>query len=111
MHIISEDSNRICRHLKKIIKKFFPKNKKIKFINIGSGYGHVDLILKKNLPQMDMHLLEISEEKMKMTTFYILVINIKNMFILHHIFLILQKKLYYVYSLKQLYMIKQKLIL
>jgi 2-polyprenyl-3-methyl-5-hydroxy-6-metoxy-1,4-benzoquinol methylase len=65
MHIISEDSNRICRHLKKIIKKFFPKNKKIKFINIGSGYGHVDLILKKNLPQMDMHLLEISGEKME----------------------------------------------
>jgi 2-polyprenyl-3-methyl-5-hydroxy-6-metoxy-1,4-benzoquinol methylase len=64
-HILREDSIRINRIIKEIIDKNFSSANNLQFIDIGSGYGQHSFSLKKEFPELDFHLLEISRERMK----------------------------------------------
>ena len=63
-HLLQQDSIRINKTIKKLIGDFFNPQDKIKFIDIGSGYGQNSFALKKDNPDLDVHLLEISKERM-----------------------------------------------
>ena len=65
-HIIRQDSIRINKTIKKIIvDESFSSFKGLKFIDIGSGYGQSSFGLKEEFPELDVHLLEISEDRMR----------------------------------------------
>ena len=64
-HIIRQDSIRINKTIKKIVDDSFSSVKGLKFIDIGSGYGQSSFGLKEEFPELDIHLLEISEDRMR----------------------------------------------
>ena len=64
-HVIQTDSIRINKIIKKILEESFASVNKLSFIDIGSGYGHNSFWLKKEFPEIDVHLLEVSGERIK----------------------------------------------
>ena len=64
-HIIRQDSIRINKTIKKLVEESFSSFDGLKFIDIGSGYGQNSFNLKKEFPELDVHLLEISGERIK----------------------------------------------
>lgn len=64
-HVMQQDSIRVNKLIKKITDEQFPSLNELKFIDIGSGYGQHSFNLKKEFPEWDFHLLEISKERMK----------------------------------------------
>jgi 2-polyprenyl-3-methyl-5-hydroxy-6-metoxy-1,4-benzoquinol methylase len=64
-HVLKVDSARINNTIKKLISESFKPNQKLKFIDVGSGYGYHSFNLKKDFPNIDVSLLEISSERMK----------------------------------------------
>ena len=64
-HILQTDSNRIKKTIEKIVNESFSSLKGLKFIDIGSGYGFHSFGLKRDFPEIDVHLLEISSERIK----------------------------------------------
>jgi len=61
-HVIKEDTRRISE----CVENSIPPDKEIKFIDVGSGYGHIGFNIGNNNPNVDVHLLETSEERMDM---------------------------------------------
>ena len=61
-HVIKQDTKRI----RGIIEKLVKPNEKVKFIDIGSGYGHIGFDIGNNNPNIDVHLLETSKDRMNM---------------------------------------------
>jgi 2-polyprenyl-3-methyl-5-hydroxy-6-metoxy-1,4-benzoquinol methylase len=64
-HIHREDSIRVNKTIKKLVDESFSSFNGLKFIDIGSGYGQHSFSLKEEFPELDVHLLEISEERMR----------------------------------------------
>ena len=64
-HIIRQDSIRINKTINKIVDESFSSFNGLKFIDIGSGYGQSSFSLKEEFPELDVHLLEISKERMR----------------------------------------------
>jgi 2-polyprenyl-3-methyl-5-hydroxy-6-metoxy-1,4-benzoquinol methylase len=64
-HVLKVDSARINKTIKEIVNKTFGSFDEISFIDVGSGYGYHSFNLKKELPEIDVHLLEISSKRMK----------------------------------------------
>ena len=56
-HVIKQDTKRIEEFVSKIITP----TKQYKFIDIGSGYGHIGFNIGNNNPNIDVHLLETSQ--------------------------------------------------
>ncbi len=77
-HTIKQDTIRINSFFKKIIDS----NKNYKFIDLGSGYGHIGFNIGDNNQNVDVHLLETSKDRMEMgiQTFK----PTKGKFIFHH---------------------------
>ncbi len=66
-HVIEEDGRRITNFFDKFLKeKTYLKSAPIEFIDIGSGYGNNSFLLKKEFPNLNITLLEISSERIKM---------------------------------------------
>jgi 2-polyprenyl-3-methyl-5-hydroxy-6-metoxy-1,4-benzoquinol methylase len=61
-HVIQEDTRRISG----VVESLIPPDKEIKFIDVGSGYGHIGFNIGNNNPNVDVHLLETSKERMDM---------------------------------------------
>ena len=64
-HVLQQDSIRVNSTIRKIIDQPLSSLNGLKFIDIGSGYGQHSFVLKKEFPEWDFHLLEISKERMK----------------------------------------------
>ena len=64
-HVIRQDSIRVNKTIKKLMNETFSSFDGLKFIDIGSGYGHLSFNLKKEFPKLDVHLLEVSSERMR----------------------------------------------
>ena len=63
-HVLQQDSIRINKTIKKLVSESFSSPSGLKFIDIGSGYGQNSFGLKEEVPELDIHLLEISKERM-----------------------------------------------
>ena len=61
-HVIQQDTKRISG----VIKRIISPNKNYKFIDIGSGYGHIGFDIGNNNPNVDVHLLETSRDRINM---------------------------------------------
>ena len=64
-HILQTDSIRINRTIKKILEDNFDSANGLGFIDVGSGYGFHSFRLKNEFPELDVHLLEISGERIR----------------------------------------------
>ena len=64
-HILQQDSIRINETIKKLVISSFGSFKGLRFIDIGSGYGFHSFNIKKEFPDLDVHLLEVSGERMR----------------------------------------------
>ena len=62
-HVLRQDSIRINRTVGKLLNGSVESSPK--FIDIGSGYGFHSFNLKKEFPNLDVHLLEISGERIE----------------------------------------------
>ena len=61
-HVIKQDTKRIRGVIEKLVKP----SEEVKFIDIGSGYGHIGFDIGNNNPNIDVHLLETSKDRMNM---------------------------------------------
>ncbi len=64
-HILQQDSIRVNNTIKQLIDETFFSSQGISLIDIGSGYGQHSFSLKKQFPNLDVHLLEISKKRMQ----------------------------------------------
>ena len=63
-HVYQEDSRRINKFMGNFIEKRFHDKEIIDFIDVGSGVGYMGFNLKNAIPNLNIHLMEISKEKM-----------------------------------------------
>lgn len=61
-HVIQQDTKRV----RGVIEGLIEPNKNVKFIDIGSGYGHIGFDIGNNNSNVDVHLLETSKDRMNM---------------------------------------------
>ena len=63
-HVIQEDTKRVSKVIEELVVPNIDKD--IKFIDIGSGYGHIGFSIGNNNSNIDVHLLETSQERIEM---------------------------------------------
>jgi len=61
-HVLNQDRKRI----RNVVEKLIDSNEKNTLIDIGSGYGHISFEIGNNNPNLDVHLLETSKDRMEM---------------------------------------------
>ena len=63
-HLLKQDSIRISSFVSDILENFYSTSSELKLIDVGSGYGHNSFKIKKDNPDLGVHLLEISKDRM-----------------------------------------------
>ena len=63
-HVIQQDTKRVKKVIDELV--LANKNNNIKFIDIGSGYGHIGFSIGENNSNINVHLLETSHERIQM---------------------------------------------
>lgn len=62
-HIIRQDSIRVNATIERLVGESYSSFDGLRFIDVGSGYGQHSFALKKQFPELDVHLLEISKNR------------------------------------------------
>ena len=63
-HLLKQDSIRIGNFVSDLLENFYSTSSELKLIDVGSGYGYNSFKIKEDNPDLDVHLLEISKDRM-----------------------------------------------